>query len=57
MARPKGDSVVRTCTQEAIQRAKRIVSLDGELVDYRKALDAAVADTALSCASYPAWAR
>lgn len=39
------DSVVRTCRQEAIRLAKRIVALDGELLDNRKALDAAVADT------------
>jgi transposase len=36
------DSVVRTCRQEAIRLATRICALDGELVDNRKALDAAV---------------
>jgi transposase len=47
------DSVVRTCRQEAIRLAKRIVTLDGELVDNRKALDAAVADTAPELCELP----
>ncbi|WP_125079878.1 IS110 family transposase [Mycobacterium sp. P7213] len=36
------DHVIATCRREAIRLAKRIVSLDGELADNRKALDAAV---------------
>jgi transposase len=47
------DSVVRTCRQEAIRLAKRIVTLDGELVDNRKALDVAVADTAPELCELP----
>ena len=38
------DSVVRTCRCEAVRLAKRISALDGELVDNRQALDAAVED-------------
>ena len=38
------DSVVRTCRCEAVRLAKRITALDGELVDNRQALDAAVED-------------
>lgn len=40
------DPVVATCRQEAIRLAKRIVALDAELVDNRKALDTAVEDVA-----------
>jgi transposase len=47
------DSVVRTCRREAIRLAKRIVTLDGELLDNRKALDAAVADTAPELCELP----
>jgi hypothetical protein len=47
------DSVVRTCRQEAIRLAKRIVTLDGELVDNRKALDVAVAETAPELCKLP----
>src|SRR5271156_2302975 len=47
------DSVVRTCRQEAIRLAKRIVALDGELVDNRKALDAAVEETAPELCELP----
>ena len=47
------DSVVRTCRQEAIRLAKRIVALDGELVDNRKALDAAVEDVAPELCELP----
>jgi transposase len=47
------DSVLRTCRQEAIRLAKRIVALDGELVDNRKALDVAVADTAPELCELP----
>ncbi len=36
------DTVIATCRQEAIRLANRIVALDGELVDNRKALDAVV---------------
>ena len=38
--------MVRTCRQEAIRLAKRIVALNGELVDNPKALDAEIEDVA-----------
>ena len=47
------DSVVRTCRHEAIRLAKRIVALDAELVDNRKALDAAVEDVAPELCELP----
>ena len=47
------DSVVRTCRQEAIRLAKRIAALDGELVDNRKALDAAVGEVAPELCELP----
>ena len=47
------DSVVRTCPQEAIRLAKRIVALDAELVDNRKALDAAAEDVAPELCELP----
>ncbi len=47
------DSVVRTCRQEAIRLAKRIVALDAELVDNRKALDVAVAESAPELCELP----
>jgi transposase len=47
------DAIVGTCRQEAIRLAKRIVALDGGLVDNRKALDAAVADTAPELCELP----
>jgi transposase len=47
------DSVVATCRQEAIRLAKRIVALDGELVNNRKALDAAVEETAPELCELP----
>jgi transposase len=47
------DSVVRTCRQEAIRLAKRIVALDGELVDNRTALDAAVEEAAPELCEQP----
>ena len=47
------DSIVRTCRREAIRLAKRIVALDAELVDNRKALDVAVADTAPELCELP----
>jgi transposase len=47
------DSVVRICRQEAIRLAKHIVALDGELVDNRKALDAAVEDVAPELCELP----
>ena len=47
------DSVVRTCRQEAIRLAKRIAALDGELVDNRKALDAAVEEVAPELCELP----
>lgn len=42
----KEDPVIATCRQEAVRLAKRIVALDGELVDNRKALTAVVDDVA-----------
>jgi transposase len=51
------DSVVRTCRQEAIRLAKRIVALDSELIDNRKALDVAVADTAPELCELPGLVR
>ena len=47
------DFVVRTCRHEAIRLAKRIVALDAELVDNRKALDAAVEDVAPELCELP----
>ena len=47
------DSVVRTCRHEAIRLAKPIVALDAELVDNRKALDAAVEDLAPELCELP----
>ena len=47
------DPVIRTCRQEAIRLAKRIVALAGELIENRKALDAAVADTAPELCELP----
>jgi transposase len=47
------DSVVRTCRHEAIRLAKRIVALNAELVDNRKALDAAVEDVAPELCELP----
>jgi transposase len=47
------DAVARACRKEAIRLAKRIVALDGELVDNRKALDGAVADTAPELCELP----
>ncbi len=48
------DTVIATCRQEAIRLAKRIVTLDAEFVDNRKALDAAVADAAPELCDFPA---
>jgi transposase len=42
----KEDSVIGTCRQEAIRLAKRIVAVDGELIENRKALDTVVDDVA-----------
>lgn len=47
------DSVVRVCRQEAIRLAKRIAALDGELLDNRKALDAAVEGVAPELCELP----
>lgn len=47
------DSVVRTCRQEAIRLVKRIVALDAELVDNRRALDATVDDVAPELCELP----
>ena len=47
------DSVIATCRQEAVRLAKRIVDLDGELVDNRKALDAVVKDVAPELCELP----
>ena len=44
---------VRTCRQEANRLAKRIVALDTELVDNRKAIDAAVEDVAPELCELP----
>nr|WP_019970119.1 hypothetical protein [Mycobacterium sp. 141] len=42
----KEDPVIATCRQEAVWLTKRIVALDGELVDNRKSLDSLVEDVA-----------
>lgn len=47
------DTVIAACRQEAIRLAKRIVALDGELADNRKALDAAVEETAPELVELP----
>lgn len=47
------DSVVRTCRQEAIRLAKRIVALDSELLDNRKTLDTAVEEVAPELCDLP----
>jgi transposase len=47
------DCVVRTCRQEAIRLPKRIVAVDGELIDNRKTLDFAVAGTAPELCELP----
>ncbi|ETZ38604.1 transposase IS116/IS110/IS902 family protein [Mycobacterium intracellulare MIN_052511_1280] len=47
------DAIVRTCRQEAIRLAKRIVDLDAELVDNRKGLDAIVEDLAPELCELP----
>lgn len=44
---------IRTCRQEANRLAKRIVALDTELVDNRKAIDAAVEDVAPELCELP----
>ncbi len=49
----KEDPVVATCRQEAIRLAKRIVALDGELVDNRKNLDSLVEDLAPELCQLP----
>jgi transposase len=47
------ESVSPACRHEAIRLAKRIVALNGELVDNRKALDAAVEETAPELCELP----
>lgn len=47
------DPVAATCRQEAVRMAKRIVALDGELADNRKALDALVEQTAPELCKLP----
>lgn len=47
------DTVIATCRQEAIRLAKRIVTLEAELADNRKALDAAVSDVAPELCELP----
>ncbi len=49
----KEDPVIATCRQEAIRLAKRIVALDGELVDNRKSLDSLVEDVAPELCELP----
>jgi transposase len=47
------DCVIATCRHETIRLAKRVVALDGELADNRKALDAAVEATAPELCELP----
>jgi len=47
------DPVIATCRQEAVRLAKRIVALDGELVDNRKSLDSLVEDVAPELCQLP----
>ena len=47
------DSITATCRQEAVRLAKRIVALDGELVDNRKSLDSLVEDAAPELCKLP----
>jgi transposase len=47
------DPVTATCRQEAVRLAKRIVALEGELADNRKALDAAVEEVAPELCELP----
>jgi transposase len=47
------DTVTATCRQEAVRLARRIVALDGELVDNRRALDVAVAKAAPELCELP----
>ena len=49
----KENSVITTCRQEAVRLAKRIVALDGELVDNRKSLDSLVEDVAPELCQLP----
>lgn len=49
----KEDSVTATCRQEAVRLARRIVALDGELVDNRKRLDSLVEDVAPELCQLP----
>lgn len=49
----KEDSVLATCRQEAVRLAKRIVALDGELVDNRRSLDSLVEDVAPELCKLP----
>jgi transposase len=53
MADRREDSIAPTCRQETIRLAKRIVALDGELTENRKALDAAVEETAPELCELP----
>lgn len=47
------DPVTATCRQESIRLAKRIVALDGELAENRKALDALVTQAAPELCALP----
>jgi transposase len=49
----KEDPVIAVCRQEAVRLAKRIVDLDGELADNRKALDAVVENVAPELCELP----
>ena len=49
----KEDPVIATCRQEAIRLAKRIVALDGKLVDNRRSLDSLVEDVAPELCQLP----
>ena len=49
----KEDPVIAPCRKEAVRLAKRIVTLDGELVDNRKALDAVIEDVAPELCELP----
>ncbi len=47
------DPVTATCRQEAVRLAKRIVALDGELAENRKALDVLVTQAAPELCALP----
>lgn len=47
------DVMIATCRREAVRLAKRIVALDADLADNRKALDAAIAEVAPELCELP----